>query len=291
MQKDKQVKKVTLITKLNIMALATVTATSHLQPIARAGLIAKGIVYCLFGVITFMAAFNINGQSANDTGKRQVFEFVYRQTGGQILLAIIALGLACYTIWRLIQTFADTEDKGKDAKGIAIRGRYLFSGAVYGALAFTVVRMLWLSSSSSGSGGDTNRDVAAKLLSQPMGQWLAGVAALIIAGIGIYQIYYGWSEKYKKHVDKVIGDARKQKILLGSGKLGYMARGIVWLLIAWLFLKAAINANAGEAGNTSKAFSFVSESGYGSYLLGAISFGLICYGIFSFVRAGYEDFT
>lgn len=270
--------------------MTTISATSHLKPIAQAGLTAKGIVYCLFGVITFMAAFNLNGQSANDTGKRQVFQFVYKQTGGQVLLAIIALGLVCYALWRIIQTVADTEDKGKDAKGIATRGRYLFSGIVYSALAFTVVRMLWLSS-SSGSGGDTNKDIAGKLLSQPMGQWLTGIAALIIAGIGIYQIYYGWSEKFKKHVDKVIGDARKRKILMGSGKIGYMARGIVWVLIGWLFFKAAIYANASSAGDTSEAFSFLSRSSYGSYLLGAMSFGLICYGIFSFVRAAYEDFN
>lgn len=270
--------------------VTTTSVTSHLKPVAQAGLTSKGIVYCLFGVLTFMAAFNINGQSANDTGKRQVFEFVYKQTGGQILLGIIALGLACYTIWRIIQAFADTEDKGKDGKGLAIRARYLFSGVVYGALAFTVVRMLWLSSSSGSGGEDNNQYAARELLSQPMGQWLTGIGAIIIAGVGIYQLYYGWSEKYKKHVDKSIGDARKQKILLGSGKIGYMARGIVWLLIAWLFLKAAINAKASEAGNTSKAFSFVSDSGYGSYLLGAIAFGLICYGIFSFVRAAYEDF-
>lgn len=270
--------------------MTTTSATSHLKPIAQAGLTAKGIVYCLFGVLTFMAAFNLNGQSANDTGKTQVFEFVYKQTGGQILLGIIALGLVCYAIWRIIQTFADTEDKGKDAKGLAKRARYLFSGIVYGALAYTVVRMLWLNKSSN-SDGNRNQQVAQELLSQPMGQWLTGIAALIIAGIGIYQIYYGWSEKFRKHVDKVISDTRKRKILLGSGKIGYMARGIVWLLIGWLFFKAGINANSSSAGDTSEAFSFVNSSSYGAYLLGAISVGLICYGIFSFVRAAYEDFN
>jgi hypothetical protein len=267
--------------------MATITSvTSHLKPIAQAGLTAKGIVYCLLGVITFMAAFHINGQSADKANTEGVFEFVYRQTGGQILLAVIALGLVCYIIWRFIQAFADTEEKGSDTKGLAVRARYLFSGIVYGALAFHVIKKLVTNASGS---GDNKQDMARELLSQPMGQWLLGLTAVIIAGVGIYQIYYGLSEKYQKHVDKAISDSRKRKIVLGSGKVGYVARGIVWLLVAWLFIKAAIDANAKEAGDTSKAFSFLSEASYGTYLLGAIAFGLLCYGIFSFVRVAYED--
>lgn len=267
--------------------MATVTSvTSHLKPIAQAGLIAKGIVYSLLGALTFMAAFHINGQSADKANTEGVFEFVNRQTGGQVILGIIALGLVCYVIWRFIQAFADTEDKGKDAKGMAVRVRYLFSGIVYGTLAFHVIKKLVTHASGS---GDNKQDMARELLSQPLGQWLLGLAAVIIAGVGIYQIYYGLSEKYKKHVDKAISDSRKRKIVLGSGKVGYVARGIVWLLIAWLFIKAAIDANAKEAGDTSKAFSFLSEASYGTFLLCAIAFGLLCYGIFSFIRAGYED--
>lgn len=262
------------------------TVTSHVKPIAQAGLISKGIVYCLLGILTFMAAFHINGQSADKANTDGVFSFVYRQTGGQIVLAIIALGLICYCVWRGIQTFADTEYKGKDAKGLAVRARYLFSGLAYAFLAFSIIRILWTHASGS---GDNKQDMARELLSKPFGQWLLGIAALIIAGVGIYQIYYGWSEKYKKHVDKAIHDSNKRKIVLGSGKIGYVARGIVWLLIAWLFIKAAIDANAAEAGDTSKAFSFLSDSEYGSYMLAAVAAGLICYGVFSFIRVGYED--
>lgn len=266
--------------------LSTQSITSHIKPIAQAGLTAKGIVYCLLGVLTFMAAFHINGQSADDANTNGVFSFLYRQTGGRVILGIIALGLVCYCIWRCIQTFADTEDKGRDKKGIAVRARYLFSGLAYATLAFSIVRMLWFNVSG---GGDSKQNMARELLNQPAGQWLLGIAALVIAAIGMYQIYYGWSEKYKKHVDKVINDSNKRKILLGAGKIGYVSRGIVWLLIAWLFINATIDAKASEAGDTSKAFTLIEKSEYGSLILATMGFGLICYGIFSFIRAKYED--
>ena len=267
------------------MALSA-SITSHIKPIAQAGLISKGIVYSLLGILTFMAAFHINGQSADKADKNGVFDFVYKQTGGQVMLAIIALGLFSYCLWRGIQTFADTEDKGKEAKGIAARARYLFSGLVYGYLAVHVVQLLV---SHVAQSGDSKQDMAGELLSKPLGPWLVGVAAAILLAVGIYQIYYGLSEKYKKHVDKA-GYGDSKKILLGAGKVGYISRGIVWLLLSWLFFKAAFNSNSKEAGDTSKAFSYLSDWQYGSYLLAAVGTGLLCYGIFNFIRARYENF-
>jgi hypothetical protein len=62
------------------------------------------------------------------------------------------------------------------------------------------------------------------------------------------------------------------------------------LIIAWLFSKAAWFSNAFEAGDTAKAFRFLESASYGSYLLGALGLGLLCYGLFNFIRARYETF-
>ncbi|GGB67382.1 hypothetical protein GCM10007424_04230 [Flavobacterium suaedae] len=238
-----------------------------------------------------MAAFNINGQSTKETGKGGVFDFLYQQTGGQIMLGILALGLVCYCIWRFVEAFSK-KDTDKKSKKYIKTFRYIFSAVAYGVLAYRVIKKLisGISSSSSDSGGNsTQQNVAQELLSKPFGQILVGIAAAILLGVGIYQIYYGYSEKYKKHVDKTVEKGRK--IMLNSGKMGYIARGVVWLLLAWLFAKAAIDANASKAGDTAKAFSYLKDVEYGPYLLAAVGFGLICYGVFSFVRARYEKFA
>ncbi len=267
--------------------LSPKSLTSYKKQLAQAGLTAKGIVYCLLGLLVFMAAFNIMGRSANKTDKAGVFDFVLKQTGGQIMLGVIAIGLICYCIWRGIQAFADSENKGSDAKGLSSRARYLFSGLVYGSLAVAAIRALL--SNTSGS-GDKKQQMVGELLTKPFGQWLVGIGGAILLGVGIYQIWYGLSEKFRKHAEKV-GQSNNTKLLLTAGKLGYVARGIVWLLLAWLFFKAAWNANSGEAGDTSKAFSFLQDAAYGSYLLAAVGVGLICYGAFNFVRVRYEKFN
>lgn len=261
-----------------------INSRSKLDHIAKAGLVAKGIVYLLLGMLTFMAAFHINGKSTHEADRQGVFRFLASQTGGQAILAIIALGLVCYCIWRFVQAFLDTNRKGKKAKGVAVRTRYFLSGLIYGGVAVQIVRMLAAGDSQS---GDSFSKAASKLMESGSGQLLTGAVGLIFAGIGIYQIYYGLSEKYKKHVEET-SDKTKNKLLLMAGKIGFAARGIVWLLISWLLLKAAVDADASEAGDTSKAFGFLKDSSYGQFLLAAIAIGLICYGIFNFIRARHE---
>jgi hypothetical protein len=78
--------------------------------------------------------------------------------------------------------------------------------------------------------------------------------------------------------------------LLIAGKTGYVARGIVWMIIGWMFMQAALHSDSSEAGDTSKAFSFLESAAYGSYLLGAVGLGLISSGVFNFIRARHEKF-
>lgn len=236
-----------------------------------------------------MAAFNINGQSTENTDKTGVFNFLYKQPGGQALLGLLALGLVCYCIWRLIAAFRKENTEDDKKKEYVKRVRYVFSAIAYGGIAIQVVKKL-LNSASGGGGDDSKETLARELLSKPFGQILTGIAALILLGVGIYQIYYGYSEKYKKHVNKAVNE-KSRGPMMTAGKIGYIARGVVWMLLAWLFVKAAWNANSNSAGNTAKAFGFLQDTAYGPYLLGAIAIGLFCYGVFSFVRARYENFV
>lgn len=253
---------------------------------ARVGLIAKGIVYCLVGALAFMAAFEIGGKSTQDSGKTGVFQFLLEQPYGKVILALVALGMLCYAVWRIIQAIKDTEDKGDDAKGIGRRIGYLFSGLVYGALAFYAAKLVM--GNGGGGNGDSRQTMAQELLSQPFGQWLLGAVAVGTMAVGIYQFYRAFSGKYMKKVQASRLQPELQQTLIRAGKVGYAARGVVWLIIGYLLLKAALESDSQEAGGSASAFQFLENSSYGSFLLGAVALGLICYGVFMFVRAKCE---
>jgi hypothetical protein len=270
--------------KALIMAIAA-EARSWVKRIAQAGYIAKGVVYVLLGLLGFMAAFELSGTSNNEATQSGALRYVKDLPAGTILLLLLAIGLLCYSTWRGIQAFYNPDGEHKKWTK---RLRYLSSGLAYLALAYTALRALFENRTSN---GDQNQQVASELMSQPLGQVLVGLAALTLAAIGAYQLHYGLSEKYRKHVQGLSLQSQHSSLLLRSGKIGYISRGIVWLVIAFLFARAAIFSSASEAGNTGRAFQFIESSAYGSYLLGALGLGLIAYGIFNFIRARFEHFT
>ncbi|UFH57797.1 DUF1206 domain-containing protein [Spirosoma sp. KNUC1025] len=271
----------------NFSANLPSTQPQWVKRFAQLGLAAKGVVYCLVGILAFMAAFEIGGSSERNLNKQGVFRFILAQPFGQILLALVAAGLVCYALWRLTQAFLDNEHKGTDAKGIGRRLVYGFSGLVYGFLAYGSFRMILGSQGNQGR-ENSRQTLVRELLQKPFGQWLVGLIGLCIIGIGLYQIYRALLGKYLKNVQTSSIKTELKKMIIRSGKIGYIARGIVWGLIGYLFIKAALEANASKAGGSSSAFVFLEKASYGSYLLGAVALGLFCYGLFMFVRARYE---
>ncbi|HZH63539.1 MAG TPA: DUF1206 domain-containing protein [Flavisolibacter sp.] len=263
------------------MALTT-TVKPWIKRIAQTGLISKGIVYVLLGLLGFMAAFELGGKQNKEASQSGALQLVKELPAGEVLLFLLATGLLCYAGWRVMEAFYKTD--GEEKKWPK-RLRYLFSGLTYLAFAITALKLALENKTSS---GDQKQDFAGELLSKPFGQILAGIAALVLVVVGGYQIYYGLSEKYKKHVQKLSLHSTHASLLLRSGKTGYISRGVVWLVVAFLFGRAAVYSAASEAGDTSKAFEFVEGSPFGSYLLAALSLGLMTYGFFNFIRARYD---
>ncbi len=249
---------------------------------ARLGLTAIGVVYSLVGILTFAAAFGIGGSSKGNVS--QILEWIQDQPLGQFLLGLTALGLLCYTVWRFVEAIKDTENKGTSLRGLSIRVSYLSYGVVYAVLTWYAARLLVGKSSEV---QNTRQTVAQMLLEQPLGQWMVGAIALGTAGTGLFQIYLALSNEYKQIFEKSVTDTRIKKLLIKSGKIGYVARGIVWLIIAYFMLEVAIQSDSSEAGDSNAALYFMKRE-YGPITLAIVSLGLLCYGIFMFVRARYQ---
>jgi hypothetical protein len=91
-----------------------------------------------------------------------------------------------------------------------------------------------------------------------------------------------------KHVELKKSDYEKPFTIIGMA--GYTARGIVFGIIAWLSLQAAIHANPKEAEGTGGAFHYLQKN-FGNELMMVLSVGLLSYGIFMFVRAKHEKMS
>lgn len=250
---------------------------------ARAGYMAKGAVYVLIGGFTAAAAFGVGG--GQKAGKRTIFKIIDGIPGGDIILGILALGLIGYVVWRFVQAIRDTENAGHDTKGMIKRIGYAISGVMYGFLAYYAIRLI-VNSGGSGSGG--RETLVAKLLSQPFGQWLVGIVALAFIIKGFRQIYKAYTGSFKKKVQQSSISADKKRLFTKWGRAGYYSRGVILLIVGYMFIKAAIQANPSQAGGTQEAFGFLQSTSYGPWLMGLIAIGLIGYGIFTFIKARYR---
>ncbi len=253
---------------------------------ARAGFIAKGVVYGIIGVLTFKAAFDMGGQKA---GQMQVLEFLEKQTFGNILLILMALGLACYAAWRFIQSIKDPENIGDDKKGTAKRIGFFCSGLLY--LGFGVLAAIKAFGSTGGSSGSSGSAQQSSFLASETGLWIIGIVGAGIIIAGIFQFVKAYKNDYYKKLGlAALGDQKKRESVKKTAEFGLSARGVILVIIGFFAIKAAVNSNPSEIKTTQEAFAFLQDSSYGPWLMGIVAAGLVAYAVYMFLMAKYRRF-
>lgn len=259
-------------------------AAPWVERMARLGYGAKGIVYIVIGFLAVEAAFSHGGKTTNSQG---ALTTIFQQPFGQVLLAIVGIGLAAYALWRFVEAGLDSERKGHDAKGITVRAGYVCSGFAYALLSLTAFQLITGSARSANSATGT-QDWTARLLSMPFGQVLVGLVGLVIIGLGIGQFVKAYKANFDKKLKLNEMPEAFRSWAVFSGRWGYMSRGVVFTIVGGFFVEAAMHANPQQAKGIGSALDLLAEQPYGPLMLGIVAVGLISYGIFMLVQARYR---
>ncbi|MEM6839595.1 MAG: DUF1206 domain-containing protein [Cyanobacteria bacterium P01_C01_bin.120] len=255
-----------------------------IERFARFGYAAKGIVYCIVGILAVQAAFNWGGKV---TGSQGAFETIANQPLGSVLLFLVGVGLVGYVVWRFIQTIYDPENDEEGAGTIGRRLSYAASGLIYATLAFSAFRLVFSSGSSSG-GGSSSSQQTATLLAQPFGQWLVGLVGAASAGYGFYCIYRGVKTKFRKKLKLHQMSSAEETWAIRIGRFGLASKGIVSLIVGYFFVQAARSADPNQAKTTEGALQAIQQQSFGAILMAIVALGLIAYGIHMGVQARYR---
>lgn len=261
-------------------------AAPWVEWLARFGYAAKGVVYVIIGVLALQLVLGAGGEV---TGPEGALGALGQQPFGRALLAIMAVGLLSYALWRFVQALLDPERNGHDAKGLLQRVGFVVSGFTYGALGVLAARMvLGQSSGQAGQGSQGPQDWTAKLLAQPFGIWVVALLGLVVIGVGIYQFYYGVSSRFQDELKLPAMSQAERTWAVRSGQLGYAARGVVYAIIGGFLIQAALRFDPQQAGGIDKALAELAQQPYGPWLLGIVALGVLGYGIYAFVQARYR---
>lgn len=253
--------------------------TPVVEGLARGGYIARGAIYALIGLLAAQLAFSSGGEITDQQGALQILG---AQPFGKILLIVVAIGLVGYAMWGVIRAALDPLGRGSDARGLIERAGFLLSAISYGALA--VVAFNAATGVGSASGAGKPQDLSAELLSKPFGPWLVGILGLFWVGAGVGQFYTAWKADFKKDLKSDLPTNEKtwsERL----GRAGYAARGIVFLLIGWFTIQAALTVNPNQAVGLDGALLKLAHQPYGMFLLGIVALGLLAFGIYSMLCA------
>ncbi len=244
-------------------------SVGKLEAMARAGFAARGVMYVVIGYL-----FLRSGRAEDGAGALEALD----GPGGTVLLAAMALGFVGYGVWRLAEAIVDTEGRGSELKGIAVRAGGGASGLVH--LGLSVVAASLAAGQRGGTGGEGAQQGAATALSLPGGRILLIVAAAALVATGLYQLAKALRDRFLRTLDRA---AAGKAWIVWLGRAGHAARGLVFLIMGWLFWQAARDASSAEAGGIGKALASLPPA-----LQLAAAAGLLLFGLFSLVEARYR---
>jgi hypothetical protein len=260
-------------------------AAPWIERLARVGYVAKGVVYVIIGVLAARAAFGAGGRT---TGSRGAMETIIQQPFGRTMLAVIAIGLLGYSAWQLIAAATDAERKGSEAKGLALRVAQAGRALVYAGLALSAARLVMGEPGGDGGGDASAADWTARLMAAPAGRWLVGLAGAGVIGYALYQLYRAYAAKVRKHLDLSEATPSQAEWVVRLGRFGIAARGVVFVVIGWFLVRAAMEYDPDRASGLGGALATLARQDYGAWLLGIVALGLIAYGVYQFANARYR---
>ncbi|PYQ43694.1 MAG: hypothetical protein DMF77_09040 [Acidobacteria bacterium] len=262
-------------------------ATSNrrwIEPLARFGFAARGLVYILVGLLAAEAA-AVGGRA---TDARGAIQAIGQQHFGTVFLLVLALGLAAYALWRFAQAWLDLERKGTSLQALATRATFVVSGLGHAALALSAASVvIGLHEGRS----NAVRTWVTRLLSAPYGRWVVAAVGLAVIGSGVYQFYKAYTALFENDLLTSEMSAGARLWSRRVGRAGLTARGVTFGVIGWFLLRAGLDANAHEARGVAGALRLLGRQDEGHWLLFVVAVGLAAYGLSSLVDARYRRIT
>ncbi|HSK72890.1 MAG TPA: DUF1206 domain-containing protein, partial [Pyrinomonadaceae bacterium] len=206
---------------------------------------------------------------------------------GKVVLIIFIIGAVGHGAWNILRGAADVDSAGKNWQGISKR---VFAGGIgvfYLFLAWTAWRIITVAQVSV-ENETIQKTLITVFLALPLGTILVFLIGLGVIGAGFHECYAGITGKYQENYRLFALEGNKRKFISVLGFFGFLSRALIFALIGYFFIWAAIKYNPDEAIGLDGALFALSQTYYGKTLLFVVAFGLICHGVLSLYEARYR---
>jgi hypothetical protein len=257
--------------------------TPWARGLARWGLVSKGVLYMLVGLI----AANVSIGGADRIRDRGGALAALADTWpGKLLVGAVAVGLAGYALWRFGEVLLGHTFEGREQLSLLKRLGVLARGVWYLGLLGIALSVL-VGADEEGSGREDR--FTARVLEWPAGRWLVAVVGLGVAGAGAFNLWRGLTARFRKRLKLRTMSDLEDKAFTAIGSLGHFARGVVFGLIGLFLVRAGWHYDPKETVGLDGALAEIVEQDYGDTLLGRVATGLLAYAVYCFVEARYRE--
>jgi len=250
--------------------------------LARAGFVARGIMYAVIGWIALQIAFGHSGQQADKNG---AVHTISSTPFGAFALWVLVVGFFGMALWRLSEAIYGAP--GPDGRKAKARLGALARTVIYAVTGYGVLKYA-IGTGGPQSSNQQSVDLTATLLHHTGGQALVVVIGLALAIGGLVVGYQYWKKHFLKNMN--LGQARPQtrRIVEWLGRVGGVARGIVFVTAGIFLVVAAVQYKPQEAKGIDSALRALAATPGGPWLLVLVAIGLIMFGAFSLCEARWR---
>jgi hypothetical protein len=250
--------------------------------LARAGFVARGIMYAVIGWIALQIAF---GKSRQQADKNGALHALSSTPVGAAALWLLVIGFFGMALWRLSEAaYGAPVGGGREAKARlgALARAVIYAVTGYGVLKYAI-----------GTGGPQSSnqqsvDLTAALLRHPGGQALVIVIGLAFIIGGLALAYQYWTKKFLENLRTGQMRAPARRAVEWLGRVGGVARGIVFITAGVFLVVAAVKFQPQQAKGIDSALRALAATPAGPWVLVIVAVGLIMFGVFSCCEARWR---
>src|SRR6202049_3508600 len=209
---------------------------SQLELLERLGYVVRGLLYAVMGILVLRIAVGIGGGQATDLSGSMVF--LIGNPFGKLVLIVVIVGLAAYSLWGFIRAIYDPLHRGSDASGYMARLGFVTSALSYAAIVAFALQVL---AGSGASAADSTQKTVAAVLTHPAGGPLTILLGLVVIGVALGEFLEAVRATFARDLKGAEMSARTRATVVTLGRFGMFARGVIFLIIGWFVVQAGIH--------------------------------------------------
>jgi hypothetical protein len=256
--------------------------SASLELVARAGLIAYGVVHLLIGWLAVQIAWSASGSKSADTSG--ALKTLADQPFGKVLVWLVAVGLVALALWQASEAiwgYRTSEGAERVRKQVTSGAR----AVIYAALGVSSA-LVALGSGSSSS--QSQQQATSGVLAWPAGRTIVVVTGLIIIGVGVAHVVKGVKKSFAEEIDTSSMSPVAREGVARVGQIGYIAKGLALGLVGGLLSYATLTFDRQKAQGLDGALETILAQPFGRFLLTAVALGFVAFGAFAILQSRYR---